>query len=115
MTDERENLMAHGFYFHQLFYKYYTEVFPASLVFVSFLEANQQGQMTRALRDLGVPVRQFRFDGRRPDLCKLDGLLGVLSCEGEQFARDLQQLDQGDDENATAAEGLNEAKEPVSA
>lgn len=93
VTDERENDKAHGYYFHQLFYKYYTEIYPARIVFVSFLEANQQGQMVQALQTLGIQLLLFRFDARRPDLTKFDGMLGVLSTYGEAFTRDLQHLD----------------------
>lgn len=35
---EIENEKSKGEYFAQLFYKYYTEVYPAKIVFVSFLE-----------------------------------------------------------------------------
>ena len=40
VSDERENMRFNGFYFPQLFYKYYKEVHPAQLVLISFLEAN---------------------------------------------------------------------------
>jgi hypothetical protein len=92
VTDERENQRAHGFYFHQLFYKYYTEVYPARIVLVSFLEANAKGQMATALEALGITPIKYSFDARRPDLTKFDGLLGLLSTTSDSFASDLAGL-----------------------
>ena len=104
VTDERENLKHNGMYFHQLFYRYYTEVHPAKIVFVSFLEPNKPGQMVTALKALGINPIQYRFDARRPDLTKFDGLLGLLSMESEQFARDLEALTIVDQPGAAAAD-----------
>lgn len=91
VTDERENGKYHDLYFHQLFYKYYTEVHPAKLVFVSFLEANATGQMCTALERLGIHPAQFRLDARRPDLTKLDAMVGLLSTQTEGFRTSLTQ------------------------
>jgi hypothetical protein len=38
VTDEIENEPSNGTFFAQLFYRYYVEVHPARLIFVSFLE-----------------------------------------------------------------------------
>jgi len=52
------------------------EVYPAKLVFVSFLDNPQnKGRMVKALENLGFDVLQFRLDGTRPDLTKMDTLL----------------------------------------
>ncbi len=54
---------------------------------VSFLEdPNVKGRMVRALESLGIVPLQFRLDARRPDLTKLDSLLGLLSAESNFFA-----------------------------
>ncbi len=58
--------------------------------------------MVQALQTLGIQPLLFRFDARRPDLTKFDGMLGVLSTYGEAFTRDLQHLD-------TLVEGVNPA------
>jgi hypothetical protein len=61
------------------FYFPLAEVFPAKLVFISFLEANAKGQMAGALEKLGIHPICYSLDGRRPDLTKLDSLLAQLS------------------------------------
>ena len=79
VSDEGENLKSHGHYFHELFRKYHAEVYPAKLVFVSFLEANEKGQMATASVRMGFGPIKFSFDKDRPDLTKLDALLGTLA------------------------------------
>ena len=86
VTDEIENEPFREHFFAQLFYRYYTEVYPARLVFVSFLEnPKEKGRMVRALENLGITPLQFRLDARRPDLTKVDTLLGLLSAESHSF------------------------------
>jgi len=86
VTDEIENEKSEGEFFAQLFYKYYTEVFPAKLVFVSFLEdPSKKGRMVQSLENMGLVPLQFRLDSIRPDLTKVDSLLGVLSSECSFF------------------------------
>eukprot|EP01099_Mayorella_cantabrigiensis_P003834 TRINITY_DN287_c0_g4_i1.p1 TRINITY_DN287_c0_g4~~TRINITY_DN287_c0_g4_i1.p1 ORF type:complete len:752 (+),score=166.70 TRINITY_DN287_c0_g4_i1:194-2257(+) len=76
------------YFFAQLFYKYYTEVYPAKLIFVSFLENPQEkGRMVLSLENLGFSPIQFRLDAKRPDLTKLDGILGILSSEQKVFTQ----------------------------
>jgi hypothetical protein len=80
-----------GLYFHQLFHRYYTEVCPAKLVLVSFLEPNAQGQMSQALEQLGIrPVLQFRLAAARPDLSKLDDCLAQLATKTATFEAQLE-------------------------
>lgn len=87
VTDEIENEPSEGSFFAQLFYRYYTEVHPARLVMVSFLEdPNGKGRMVQALESLGIVPLQFRLDAKRPDLTKLDSLLGLLSAESNFFS-----------------------------
>lgn len=87
VTDEIENEPSNGTFFAQLFYRYYVEVHPARLVMVSFLEdPNQKGRMVRALESFGIVPLQFRLDAKRPDLTKLDSLLGLLAAECNFFS-----------------------------
>merc|ERR1712137_809450 len=60
---------------------------------VSFLEdPNKPGRMVRALQEMGIEPLQFRLDAKRPDLTKLDALLGLLSAEANFFAIQAKQL-----------------------
>ncbi|CAF0981750.1 unnamed protein product [Rotaria sp. Silwood1] len=86
VTDEEENTDARladdtSTRFFNLFMKYRTEIYPAKLVFISFLRhQHAQGQMYKEFQDANVPdVIQFKFSGERPDLTKIDNLLGLLS------------------------------------
>ncbi|UJR08982.1 hypothetical protein I4U23_013232 [Adineta vaga] len=86
VTDEEENAngtTADGFSsrFQELFLKYRAEVYPAKLVFISFLShQHAQGQMYSAFKAADVPdVLQFKFNRERPDLTKIDNLIGLLS------------------------------------
>jgi len=87
VTDEIENMKYNNeYYFPNLFLKYYEEVFPAKLVFVSFLaNPSSKGRMVTSLENMGIDVLLFRLDGNRPDLTKLDTLLGILSSESSFF------------------------------
>jgi len=104
VTDEVENGKFNGqWYFPDLFLRYYQEVYPSKIVFVSFLEnPNAKGRMVTALENMGIEVLQFRLDGRRPDLTKMDTLLGLLSSEASYFPLQVIELakvfiDQGED------------------
>jgi hypothetical protein len=44
------------------------------------------GRMVRALESFGIVPLQFRLDSKRPDLSKLDSLLGLLSAECNFFS-----------------------------
>jgi len=94
VTDEIENnKFQNNFYFPDLFKRYYEEVYPAKLIFVSFLDNPQQkGRMVRSLEHLGFDVLQFRLDGSRPDLTKMDTLLGLLSSESSYFPEQVTTL-----------------------
>eukprot|EP01115_Flamella_aegyptia_P006852 TRINITY_DN28445_c0_g1_i1.p1 TRINITY_DN28445_c0_g1~~TRINITY_DN28445_c0_g1_i1.p1 ORF type:complete len:538 (+),score=208.64 TRINITY_DN28445_c0_g1_i1:209-1822(+) len=53
VTDEIENEKYKGHYFPSLFQKYYQEVYPAKIVFVSFLEnPSEKGRMVKALESI---------------------------------------------------------------
>ena len=107
VTDEIENEPFRGQFFAQLFYKYFTEVipcsltcphvkqlmychrfqvYPAQLVMVSFLDdPSKKGRMVLALEEMGIKPLQFRLHAKRPDLSKVDTLLGLLSAESALF------------------------------
>ena len=91
VTDEVENTGYEGGWgnkekwFAPLFKKYREEVYPAKLVFVSFLPNNKDGQMVSHLKEL-IPeiekdIIQFILDSKKPDLRKLDILLNKLMLE----------------------------------
>jgi hypothetical protein len=61
-------------------------VYPATLVFVSFLRSQHaEGQMVKELDEMGVKYMQFKFSQDMPDLTKLDTMLGLLSAESASF------------------------------
>jgi len=93
VTDEIENEKYNKHFFPDLFLKYHKEVYPAKIVFVSFLEnPSQKGRMVQALENMGVIPLQFKLDANRPDLQKLDSLLGLLACESSSFVSQIQQV-----------------------
>jgi len=93
VTDEVENEKYKDFFFPTLFQKYYKEVYPAKIVFVSFLEnPSEKGRMVIALENMGIIPLQFKLDGKRPDLTKLDSLLGLLASESSQFPKHVSDL-----------------------
>ncbi len=81
VTDEEENTPYNDYYFHELFAKYRTEVYPARIIFISFLSkyAGQKGQMVVKLEKIGIETTFFKFDQQRPDLTKMDHIFGFLS------------------------------------
>ena len=93
VTDEVENAKHGAEYFPELFARYHAEVYPAEVVFVSFLEnVNRKGRMVTALESMGFSPILFRLDGRRPDLSKLDSLLGVISLRSQAMYTEIERL-----------------------
>jgi hypothetical protein len=93
VTDEVENVKHGVEYFPELFARYYRDVYPAEVVFVSFLEnVNRKGRMVTALEAQGFSPIQFRLDGRRPDLTKLDSLLGVISLRSTFMYSEIERI-----------------------
>ncbi|OWF42654.1 Serine/arginine repetitive matrix protein 2 [Mizuhopecten yessoensis] len=88
VTDEGENVGN----FADLFEKYHNEVFPARLVFVSFLDQHEKGYMCTQLKKKGFNPLQFVLDARRPDLTKLEKLFGILASESKSFTEELSIL-----------------------
>lgn len=75
-------------FFAQLFYKYYTEVYAAKIMFISFVEnpnTQTKGRMAIALEQMGIQPLVFTLDTARPDLTKLDKIIGILSSETSFF------------------------------
>ena len=101
VTDEEENAdgtTADGarWRFYNLFMKYRETVYPAQLIFVSFLNSQHSaGQMYEEFVRNNVPnVSQFKFDRDRPDLTKLDSILGKLcSNSSSTFTSDVDRLE----------------------
>jgi len=71
--------------FGQLFALYRRDVFPAKLVFVSFLNPSDQGKMSTQLKKANIEHSQVRFAPNAPDLTKLDALLGMLAASSSTF------------------------------
>lgn len=86
VTDEGENEPCEGgFWFADLFDKYYKEVYPSKLVFISFLNQHTPGRMVRDLKEKGYKPMQFILDACKPDLTKLDHLIATLSLQTSDF------------------------------
>lgn len=49
--------------------------------------------MVETLRSLGFRPLQFKFDGTRPDLSKLDNLFALQSTETSIFQDDVEKLE----------------------
>lgn len=98
VTDEEENTSYRSEMFTPLYMKYKTEVNPeVQLFFVSFLNNTDEGEMVALLRGEGVETRQFRLDGRRPDLTKFDELVGLLTLQilDQKGVADVVQISKG--------------------
>ena len=92
VTDEEENKVAPAkhkkdrLYFAPMLKRYREEVYPAKVTFISFLQDPQKpGHMTPQLKEKSIPFLQFTMNGLRPDLKKLDALLGLLASESTFF------------------------------
>ncbi|CAF1469800.1 unnamed protein product [Adineta ricciae] len=72
--------------FFKLFLQYREEVYPAKLVFISFLaQQHNQGQMFKQFQEANIPdVIQFKFNRQRPDLTKFDNFNAKLSINCER-------------------------------
>jgi hypothetical protein len=124
VTDEEENTDAQladgtSTRFLNLFMKYREKIYPAKLVFISFLRhQHAQGQMYREFQNANVPdVIQFKFSGERPDLTKIDNLLGLLSTGSSDSFDDkvekLQNEFQHNDVESIITRLLNKQEESV--
>lgn len=102
VTDEVENksyedgISQKDGYFAPVFKKYREEIYPAKLVFVSFLDNNKDGQMVSELKEkipgIEKDIIQFFMSGRNPDLRKLDGLLNNLSLDTDFYDNKCQKI-----------------------
>ncbi len=81
--------------FLDLYKKYHDEVYPAKLVFVSFLpDQHAPGKMVTQLEQNGFKPLQFKFSVVKPDLTKLDKLFGLLSSRTGTFDEQLVHTEQ---------------------
>ncbi|XP_046353940.2 uncharacterized protein LOC124133552 [Haliotis rufescens] len=104
VTDEEEMDECEGYRFCPLFKKYHAEVYPAKLVFVSFLPGQHSvGRMVKELREEGFKPLQYCLETNRPDLTKLDNLFGLLASNSAEFFEDeIKQM-----ESQIQKDGLN--------
>lgn len=101
VTDEEENtdgVTSDGkrWRFFDLFMAYREKVYPASLIFVSFLDSQHSvGQMYKEFLNSKVPdVSQYKFSRSKPDLTKLDSILGrICSKSSQSFAGRVEKLE----------------------
>lgn len=113
-TDEEENANYDGdngesYNFRSLFKLYHKEVYPSRLVFVSFLHSQHaEGQMVGPLKQDGYDVLQFKLDHARPDLTKLNNLVGQLALGSQDFDTQVTEL-----ETQLRNEGLQSAFEKL--
>lgn len=105
VTDEGENGDYSGYTFGDLFEKYHNEVYPARLVFVSFLNQHEQGPMVKDLKSKGFQPLQFVRNEKQPDLTKLDKLFGILQSESRAFDKEMSALERKIEENIHAVDG----------
>ena len=88
--------------------KYYDEVYPATLVFISFsgYGGYASHQMVKNLKEKAPNLKPLVFDfmSTRPDLSKLDNVLGVLSLKTSGFKCHIDEL-----ERRITEEGLGNA------
>ncbi|KAH9514771.1 hypothetical protein Btru_023606 [Bulinus truncatus] len=105
VTDEEENGEIENYRFAPLYQKYYEEVYPAHLVFVSFLQCQHaKGQMVTELNELGYHPNQIRLQRSRPDLTKLDDLFAQMSAvTTSSFMNQLEEA-----ETQAKIEGINQ-------
>ena len=85
VTDEEENVPCEGYNFAKLYNKYFNEISPANLIFISFSNPNCDAQMVKDLRTvIGNSlvkefVKVFKFDVKNPDLNRMDIILHYLA------------------------------------
>lgn len=81
--------------FKELYTKYCEEVYPAKLVFVSFLyNQHSKGQMVTEFQASNMEVMQCVFHRSQPDLTKLDKLFGLLSAETQSFEEQIKMTEE---------------------
>lgn len=93
VSDEEENIPAghpgSGYWswidneadwFADVYKRYREQVYPAQLVFISFKDTDEDGQMVASIKtkNPGVEPLQFRIHRDRPDLNKLDNIFSAL-------------------------------------
>jgi len=88
-TSQAHTQTNQGYMFAELFAKYYQEVYPAKLVFISFSKTDEDAFMVKALKGvMGTAQAEeiidvFKMDVRNPDLNRVDYILEKLSLQTE--------------------------------
>jgi hypothetical protein len=79
VTDEEENTKYAGKKFSEMFLEYKNTVNQfAKVFFISFIDG-KEGQMVKELRGMGIEVEYYKFHRKKPDLSKIDMLLGKIN------------------------------------
>eukprot|EP00656_Telonema_subtile_P008065 TRINITY_DN13785_c0_g1_i2.p2 TRINITY_DN13785_c0_g1~~TRINITY_DN13785_c0_g1_i2.p2 ORF type:complete len:404 (-),score=110.83 TRINITY_DN13785_c0_g1_i2:290-1501(-) len=101
VTDEEENVSAmlptgERVLFAELFRRYCVDVVPdCKLVLVSFLNDMDESPLMNQLKEASVPpeaIAQFKFNQQRPDLTKIDAMIGLLSSDTEEFVCEVRHV-----------------------
>lgn len=96
VTDEEENTHCEGKRFSEIYKEYRKTVYPAELVFISFIEGRNDGQMVTDLKEtvngIEKDIIQFRLNGHKPDLRKLDTLLNTLEMNSNIYNEECKYL-----------------------
>jgi hypothetical protein len=94
VTDEEENTNYGHYSFASLFNEYRKTVYPAKLIFVSFVK--DKSYMIDALikenPDIEKDILQFKLFANKPDLTKLDTILGSIAIQSQKFEERVIQL-----------------------
>ena len=92
-----------------MFKKYHEEVYPASLVFISFIGWGSHEMVNELkLRFPEFKPMCFDFSERRPDLTRLDHVFGSLSIKTQDFGTEIDQL-----EKQLAEKGLSDVLQNI--
>lgn len=100
ITDEKcsdtGNEFSSPLFFNHVYKEYRETVYPAKLVFVSFVPNNRDGPMVADLKKIipGIEkdIIQFRLNVKKPDLRKLDILLDTLAMEAGVYDNECNDL-----------------------
>jgi hypothetical protein len=91
ISDEEENTGTKHGSFANKFVEYRNMINPkVQLVFISFLDSNEIGQMVRELYALDIHPTLFRLNPIRPDLTRVDSFLATMSSNTKLFEKNVQ-------------------------
>lgn len=80
--------------FAQVFKNYHDTVYPAQLVFISFLPNGASGQMIPVLRELdsNIKISEYVMNISRPDLRKIDTILNQMTVRSERYEQEFARV-----------------------